>query len=134
MPKEAVAIDRSKETSMLKGLKYFLLKWDGIWSLPIIITTFILAQIFGQFFYGDAFAPYDPALLQAGLMSLILCAAFNTAVLLALWFNFRGIYRYYINKSSSDFQTLTPCQKISFFFLVYFGLFASLVALTIALV
>lgn len=118
----------------IKSISYFLLKWDGLWSVPLMLFVFVVAQTIGSLLYGDAFAPYDPALLQAGLAALILVGAFNMAVWLGMYFNFRAIYKYYLAESSIDFKNLSGWQKITFLFLAYFGLLFALVSLTIALV
>lgn len=150
-------IDRLKES--FKKFKWFLSLWDGVWSIPIGIMLFTGAGIIIQIFFTDPTvgdgAPgfFDPSYIQLAFYVSLIMTFINFTVALGMYFNFRGLFRYFFgrklkkpstkygddpvlfhsrlkegdvfNRSRLDFISLTPIQRICLYLIVY--MFFSLV-------
>ncbi len=124
--------------SKFKRLKFFLQLWDGIWSVPIALSLFLIIGVIIQAFYTDGLDTgggpgfYDPSFIQAAFYVSAMMVFSNFMVWLGIYFNFRGIFRYFIgkkneegvvvNQSKEDFKKLQPWQRIGILFFLYFSL------------
>lgn len=110
----------------LKKVAYFLQKWDGVWSLPLLIGLFILIALFGQSIFGNWFIPMPLDDLHSAMEAGIIVIAANTIALLGMRFNFKELFRYYHNTSKQDLQKLHAWQRLlilSAVYLLYFVAF-----------
>lgn len=105
---------------MIKRIIRFLLLADFIWSVPLAFLSFIGFGIFGEWFFGEGFAFYDPSFFHAVIYTALTLITFNAVALTGLWFNFRTVYKYYIGDSKTDYKNLEPKFKIGLFFILYF--------------
>lgn len=119
---------------MIRKIKYWLQLWDGVWSIPLSFLLFVLMGIVGETILGEGFAFYDPSILQAGLLASALIILFNMVAWLGIWFNFRGIFHYYLIYSKNDFKKLREWQRLLFLVFLYVFYFSVLTLLTIRLV
>lgn len=103
--------------------------WDGIWSIPFAVFSFIAVGIAGAAFFGDGFGFYSPELFQAAIYVSALMVIFNMTVWLGMYFNFRKIFFYYLKDSKTDFQSLSSWQKIGLLLFLYCFLFVLQVAM-----
>jgi hypothetical protein len=113
---------------------HWLQLWDGVWSIPLAIFSFIAFGIAGSAFFGAGFGFYSPELFQAAIYVAALMVIFNFSIWLGIYFNFRKVFYYYLFESKADFKTLSSWQKISlllflycFFFVVQVILFSKIV-------
>jgi Na+-driven multidrug efflux pump len=111
----------------MKKVINWLSRWDVVWSAPLSFLAFIGFAYAMQILFGESFGSYDPAMYQAAIYAIGIMILFNGSTLIALWFNWRGLYRYYLHKSKQDFENLESWQKILFLF----GLYLSLLSLHI---
>jgi hypothetical protein len=110
-------------------LKRHLQLWDGIWSILVGALIFFVVGSLIQVVFTNPADPqgapgfYDPSFIQAAAYASFIQVCVNTAVLLGMYFNFRGVWRYLYgnkdreghsveNQSKSDFKTLKAWQKI----------------------
>lgn len=103
-------------------LRRLLSLHDWVWSIPIGGAFFFFVGIATQWFFGDGAGVFDPAYIQKAFLASFYMIVGNTVTLFGMWFNMRGIYRYFYNRESSikeDFKTLSSWQKISLFVLLY---------------
>lgn len=117
-----------------KKLKHHLTVWDGIISGPIGIALFFAIGLIGQAIFGRAVGFYDPSIWQTVFLAIAIFFIFNNFVALALYFNFRPVFRYFygfmkddatvVNKSKDDAGKLTPWQRliVSLFIYVFYSL------------
>jgi hypothetical protein len=113
----------------MKKLKHFLSLWDGVWSIPLSIFIFFAIGFIGQSFFGQVVGFYDPSIWQTVFLAIGIMLAFNFAAWLGLWFNFRGVFRYFVgqkkedgsitNRSKEDAKNLTPWQRLLISLLLY---------------
>lgn len=119
----------------MKKLKHWLLLYDGIWSIPLALLMFVLCGTVIQWFFADPLYPentpgfYDPSFIQAAFFASAMLVFVNFAAWLGLYFNFRGVWRYYagkfnpdntmVNESKTDFLKLKSWQKISLLVFLY---------------
>jgi hypothetical protein len=133
----------------MKKIKFYLQLWDFVWSVPLAIFTFLLFSLFGHLIFGDGFAGYDPAFIQAAIYAGLILVIGNGVVWIGIYFNWRKIFRYHsghwstrkednhtfwFNKSKIDFDNITPIQRICvtlflycFYFLAYIFILSLLV-------
>lgn len=104
---------------MVKKIVRFLLLADFIWSVPLAFVSFVAFGIFGEWFFGEGFASYDPSFVQAIVYTALTLVSFNAITLMGLWFNFRTVYNYYINESKEDFKNLRKEYKLGIFLFLY---------------
>lgn len=113
----------------MKKLFDFLFRWDGLWSVPLLILGFIAFGIFSVDFFGEGVSTYDPGILQ----SLFLASAFIVAINLLTWlgirFNFPDLFEYMTGTFHEDFYNLAPWQRVLISFAVYFFLFSAVLFL-----
>ncbi|MBS1684759.1 MAG: hypothetical protein JSS76_08395 [Bacteroidetes bacterium] len=115
---------------MIKRAFTFLRLWDGFWSVPLSFLTFLAVEVVGHFAFGDGWAAYDPAILQAVVLAGFIMVAINMAVQFAIWFNFPAIWGHYHVTFVESFSRLAPWQKVLFtvfLYCFYFILFVAVV-------
>ena len=129
---------KTKITSVLKKIWYYLQLADGIWSVPLAFLLFWFVGIILQALFGYGAGIYDPSFVQPlFLAGAIVIGATNFAVG-GIFFTFRGMYRYIygqkrqdgnglINYSKKDWTKLTEWQR----YLVTFSVFLYYVSATI---
>jgi hypothetical protein len=115
--------------NILSKLKKHLQLWDGLWSILLGAVIFFVCGWIVQLFFTNPNDPqgspgfYDPSFIQAAAYASFIQVCVNTAVLLGMYFNFRGVWRYLYgskdkagnaleNASKKDFNSLQPWQKI----------------------
>lgn len=106
----------------MKKLKYFLQKWDGIWSVPL---SFALYAFIGYFLsnLGLAVGTFDLGFIQPlFLAACVVIFATNMAVA-GVYFTFRGVHNYiygnrdsrtgkFIKSSQYDWRNIAPEKRI----------------------
>jgi hypothetical protein len=123
---------------LFKRAKFLLQLWDAVWSFPLAIALFIgFGALLQWIFYnpqdpqgGPGF--YDPSFLQLAIYAGAMQVAANFCVMVCFYFDFRGIWRYYIgrkkspeengeieNLSKNDFNQLAPWQRIKVLLFLY---------------
>jgi hypothetical protein len=119
----------------LKKIKHWLLLWDGVWSIPLALLMFVLSGTIIQWFFADPLFPenspgfYDPSFIQAAFFASAMQVFLNFTAWLGLYFNFRGMWKYFVgkltetgeteNKSHADFLKLTSWQRIVLLVFLY---------------
>jgi uncharacterized protein YqhQ len=115
-----------------KKIKYFLQKFDGVWSVPLTIAGFWLLGTILVSVFGFAAGTYDigffqPLFLAAG----IVIGATNFGVI-GVYFTLRGIHRFLYGYKHQEGYTVNHAKKywkqlpitwqfgLSFFVLFYF--------------
>lgn len=132
-------------TPLGKRLKYFLLFWNGFWSVPLSFLAFLGLGIAGQYFFGEGIGFYDPSFWQAALLATGEFLFFNSVAFFTLRFCFRHLWKYYkgnnqgfnvrankmevSNQSKEDFDQLQPWQKLFLLVFLYCFFIAALVSL-----
>lgn len=128
-----------------KQIKYFLLFWNGFWSIPLAFLAFLGLGILGQFFFGEGIGFYDPSFWQAALLATGEFLFFNSIAFFTLRYCFRHLWKYYngnsegfnlrsqkmqvTNQSKEDFDQLQPWQKLFLLVFLYCFFIAALVSL-----
>ncbi|MBK9109840.1 MAG: hypothetical protein IPM92_16070 [Saprospiraceae bacterium] len=130
--------------SSLKKLKYFLLFWNGFWSIPLSFLAFFGLGILGQYLFGEGVGFYDPSFWQAALLATGEFLFFNSIAFFTLRFCFRHLWKYYkgnkefnvrsqklevSNRSKDDFDNLQAWQKLFLLVFLYCFFIAALVSL-----
>jgi hypothetical protein len=87
--------------------------------------AFLGLAYFGHQLFGDWFAPMPAEDLHILVEAALILVAANTLAFLGLYFNFRGLWRFWLNDSKNAFNTLLPWQKIAVTLLLYFFFFAA---------
>lgn len=121
---------------LLKKAKFLLQLWEGIWSVPIAMLSFLVFGVLLQWVFTNPDDPqgtpgfYDPSFLQVAFYATAMQVFINFVVWLGFYFNFRGIWRYYIgykdeggkvvNNSKEDFLNILPWQRIALLLSLYF--------------
>lgn len=104
---------------MVKKIIRFLLLADFIWSVPLAFISFVAFGVFGEWFFGEGFASYDPSFVQAIVYTSLTIVSFNAITLMGLWFNFRTVYNYYIYESKKEYKELSPIYKLGILLFLY---------------
>jgi hypothetical protein len=130
---------------VFKKLKFHLQLWDGIWSVPLAMLAFLGAGIGLQLFFTDPSDPqggpgfYDPSFIQASIYGAALLVFMNLVAWLGIYFNFRGLWRYFYgtrtpdgtvtNLSKEDFKNLKPWQRLGLLLFIYLFFMVALLLL-----
>jgi hypothetical protein len=112
---------------IFKKAKFLLSLYDGVWSIPLALVMFIGSGLLIQRFFTDPSTPesapgfYDPSFIQAAFYTSFICVFINFTVWMGMYFNFRGVWRYFVGKkkgtvvqnlSKDDFTNITAWQRI----------------------
>lgn len=103
--------------------------WDGLWSVPAAFIAFITFEDLGRILFGAGFGSYDPAVFQAALIAAVVMIFTNTAVQLALKFNFPALWESYHTSFAETFHELSAARKVLltiFMYCFFFSLFVLL--------
>lgn len=103
--------------------------WDGLWSVPAAFITFLMFEDLGRILFGAGLGAYDPAVFQAALIAAVVMIFTNTAVQLALKFNFPALWESYHTSFAETFHELSATQKVVltvFMYCFFFALFVLL--------
>jgi hypothetical protein len=133
----------------MKKFKVLLQLWDGIWSIPLAMFSFLFVGVALQYFFTDPNDPqggpgfYDPSFLQAAFYGAAMLVFINFVAWMGIYFNFRGLFRYYkgtknadgtvTNLSKEDFKALKPWQRIVLLLFLYLFFSLDLLGLLILL-
>jgi hypothetical protein len=113
-----------------KKIKYFLEKYDGIWSIPLSISIFYFSGYILSEVFGTQTGTYDPGFIQPLFLSAtIVIGAVNVGVI-GLYFTIRGFHNFIYgkkdknsvtNQAKVDWVKLTPWErfKITLFSLAF---------------
>lgn len=116
----------------MKKIKYYLKKWDAIWSLPLAFFAFYYSGILLQAFFGYGTGSYDPAFLQPLFLAAVVVIGATNAGILGLYFTLKGLHNYLygqrgddgklINFSKIDWKKIDPTHRliITLAMMVYF--------------
>jgi hypothetical protein len=110
----------------MNKLSRLLTLWDGFWSVPLSFTAFLAFEDLGRIVFGAGFGSYDPSIFQAALIAAVIMIFTNTAVQLALKFNFPTLWQSYHTSFSDTFDYLSPLHKTLltvFMYCFFFALF-----------
>ncbi|HEY0843711.1 hypothetical protein [Methylotenera sp.] len=107
---------------------YKLLRvWDGFWSIPLLLCIWALSDITGRFYFGDAWAGYDPSIFQSVVIAAVLVSSINTLATGGIMFTFRDLYQYmYSEQYKTDLDNLEnngAWRRVLLSKAVYFGFF-----------
>ncbi|MBS1624570.1 MAG: hypothetical protein JST83_11155 [Bacteroidetes bacterium] len=103
--------------------------WDGLWSVPAAFIAFLTFEDIGRIMFGAGFGSYDPAVFQAALIAAVVMIFTNTAVQLALKFNFPALWESYHTSFAATLDQLSAAQKVLltvFMYCFFFALFVLL--------
>lgn len=116
----------------MKKLKYFIQKWDGLWSVPLAFFIFYYAGVLLTTYFGYGTGSYDPGFLQPLFLAAVVVIGATNAGVLGLYFTVKGIHNYLygqkgdngkiINFSKVDWKKIAPTHRvlISLAVLMYF--------------
>lgn len=102
-------------------------RWPEIWAVPLGILIFLLATVLlfrmdQQAGIQDPFLT-DPGILQNLFLTSLEVAFINGIVFIGILLNFGVIFDWYKKGIiKRDWLALTPWQRTTFFFILYFGL------------
>ena len=100
--------------------------WDGLWAVPAAFIAFLTFEDLGRIVFGAGFGAYDPSVFQAALIAAVIMIFTNTAVQLALKFNFPALWESYHSSFAETFNRLPPLYSILltvFMYCFFFTLF-----------
>jgi hypothetical protein len=127
----------------MKRLVRILKVFDFIWSVPLAFFLFIMAGIFLQEYFGWGVASYDPAIIQAAFLTVLLTVFFSGAALAGMAVNWNKLFTRYVDEEYNSHdktkdekldETLFPWQRQLVLLFVYFGYLAVMLILFIVLV
>ena len=129
----------------MKYLKYILNQFDGIWSIPLAFIAFWLVGLILTTFFGLAVGTYDMAFIQPLFLSIAVVVGATNAAVLGLWFNFRGLYKWFygfkdkesgkiINYSKENWLKLTAWQKFVIFLFTFSFLISAVIIVYIQMI
>jgi hypothetical protein len=109
----------------LKKLIYNLQLFDGLWSIPLAFTAFMVFGYLSATYFGDPLISIE--YLQQVLLSGLILVFANFVAFLGGYFNFRGLQKYFYSKEIKveTKNKLTSWQRIKLYLWVYFGLLFS---------
>lgn len=115
--------------NLLKSIKYRLQLFDGLWSVPLAFLAFTFLGYLSSVYFGDPLISIE-YIQQVAMSALILVFA-NFVVFLGINFNFRALQKDFYSKELKYYakMELTSWQKIKLYFVVYFGLLLSFLAI-----
>jgi hypothetical protein len=115
--------------TILKSIKYRLQLFDGLWSIPLAFVAFAYFGYLSALYFGDPIISIE-YIQQVAMSALILVVA-NFVVFLGINFNFRALQKDFYSKELKYYakMELTSWQKIKLYFVVYFGLLLSFLAI-----
>jgi hypothetical protein len=87
---------------IMKKLKYFLQKWDGVWSVPLAFFIFYWVGLALSWLFGYGTGNYDPAFLQPLFLSAVVVIGATNAGVLGLYFTIRGLHNYLYGQKEED--------------------------------
>ncbi len=135
---------------MNKRIKYLLQLFDGIWSLPISFTLFIVAGPLLQSVGGQGAGTYDIGFIQPLFLAIAIVIGATNAAGWGLFFTLRGFHRYLygnrvpdidspgntkiINFSKIDWKKLQPCTRFAISLLCYAYFISAILIVYLSLV
>lgn len=97
-------------------------RWPEVWAIPLGMLFFLLASIM-LFRLDHQVSITDPGIIQNLFITGLEVAFINGMVFLGILLNFTVIFDWYKKGIlKRDWLALTPWQRTSFFFMLYFGL------------
>lgn len=109
----------------LKGLRYKLELFDGIWSIPLAFIVFAVSGTISVAYFGDSLISTE--YVQYIVLAAMIMVVANFVVFLGIRFNFRALQREIYNKEVKyEIKTyLTTWQKVVLYLLLYLFYFAA---------
>jgi hypothetical protein len=95
--------------------------WDFIWSFPLSMILFYGYGYIQELAFNDPF--YSTEWIHKTMLAAVIMILVNGIVQAGMWFNFRGIYKYFYSSKSpirEDFKTIPTWLKIYSFLFIYF--------------
>ena len=103
--------------------KAWLRLWPDSLALPVALIGFLISIPILRWIDPTS-GIFDTGIFQIVLVLAVLLTAINALVFLGLEFNFPLIWDWYKKDIlKRDWLSLAPWQRLTFFFLLYFGLF-----------
>ena len=115
-----------------KKLKYFLHKWDGIWSAPLAFLAFCIVGYILTAVFGFTAGTYDVGFVQPLLLAIVITVGATNAGILGIRFTTYTIFKWWYGKkqisgdvkniSKEDWRSITPIQRyiIALVLFIYF--------------
>jgi ABC-type Fe3+ transport system permease subunit len=94
---------------------------DYLWSIPLSFVVYYFVGYEMEKYLDASF--YDSGWYHRGLLAASLLILSTGIVNLGIWFNHRGVMRYYYDKTSGvkeDFKELPKWLKVLYFPLLFF--------------
>lgn len=131
----------------MKKLKYFLSKFDGIWSVPLAFFLFFIIGL-ALSKLGIAAGTYDVGFIQPLFLAAVIVIGATNIAIQGLYFTFRDLHRFiygykskqessvhkFHNPSRSAWTKLTPLQQILIALSVFAFFMLSIIIVYIALI
>jgi hypothetical protein len=113
--------------SYIRGMWANFKKWLSLWpdslALPLALLGFWISIPVLRWIDPTS-GIFDTGIFQIVIVVAVILTALNALVFLGLEFNFPMIWDWYKKDIlKRDWLSIAPWQRLSFFFLLYFGLF-----------
>src|SRR5690606_11745587 len=82
-------ITNNQQKEKMKQIKYFLEKFDGIWSVPLAMFAFWFIGYLMQVVFGLASGAYDMAFFQPLFLAIAVVITAANAAMVGMKFNFK---------------------------------------------
>jgi RsiW-degrading membrane proteinase PrsW (M82 family) len=95
--------------------------WDFFWSFPLSMLLFYGYGYIQEIAFNDPM--YSTEWIHKTMLATVIMILANGFIQLGMWFNFRGIYKYFYSKTSSirdDYKQLPIWIKVYTFLFIYF--------------
>lgn len=95
--------------------------WDFAWSFPLSMLLFYGYGYIQELAFNDPM--YSTEWIHKTMLTTVIMILMNGFIQLGMWFNFRGIYKYFYSSESdirTDFKQMTPWLKVFSFIFIYF--------------
>jgi hypothetical protein len=105
----------------LKSILNRIQLWDFVWSFPLSMLLFYGYGYIQEEAFNDPM--YSTEWIHKTMLTTVIMILMNGFIQLGMWFNFRGIYKYFYSKTSTvrdDYKLLPTWLKVYSFLFIYF--------------
>lgn len=86
----------------MKKIKYFLHKWDGVWSIPLFFLLFFLVGHILTVAFDNTAGTYDLGLVQPFFLAVLIVVGATNFGVFGLYFTLRGIHHFLYGKKDEN--------------------------------
>lgn len=97
----------------------FLIRWDGIWSVPLLLLVWIGFLYAGEYFWGNDFGGMTPSYYHAVIYAMAVLVSLNFAAWLGIRLNHKTVWDFYRYQYKLTFDSLTNVQKLCALLFLY---------------